>query len=137
MNYEPWHMERLVGGNGSVRANLAQIGANGPAYTGFLGHDIVFIAGISMLWEGVADAFIFTTQITKRNGIWFSKQCRIKMEQLEHEHELHRIQAAVDAENKTSQRWAEWMGFKSEGLMKRYGPDKKDYYRYARLVGGE
>ena len=30
-------------------------------------------------------------------------------------------------------RFAEFLGFKNEGLMRGYGPDKSDYYRMAKV----
>ena len=46
---------------------------------------------------------------------------------------LKRVQASVHAEDHQAVRFARWMGFENEGLMKKYGPDGSDYYRMARI----
>ena len=46
---------------------------------------------------------------------------------------IWRLQTAVKSNFKTGLRFAEFLGFKNEGLMKAYGPDKTDYYRMARI----
>jgi RimJ/RimL family protein N-acetyltransferase len=46
---------------------------------------------------------------------------------------IKRLQTSVKADSKLALRFAEWLGLKQEGLMKNYGPDGSDYYRYARI----
>ena len=43
------------------------------------------------------------------------------------------IQASIRADFKEGVRFAKWFGMESEGLMKQYGPDGKDYIRLARI----
>jgi len=47
---------------------------------------------------------------------------------------VKRIQTNVKADFKLGHRFAEWLGFEKEGLMKYYGPDGSNYIRYARIV---
>jgi RimJ/RimL family protein N-acetyltransferase len=44
--------------------------------------------------------------------------------------DLDRIQTVVDAEHTVSHKWVERMGFKNEGLMRKY-LGGRDFYRYA------
>jgi RimJ/RimL family protein N-acetyltransferase len=50
-----------------------------------------------------------------------------------HEAQVQRVQASVHAEDGQAVRFARWLGFENEGLMKKYGPDGSDYYRMARV----
>ena len=50
------------------------------------------------------------------------------------DNDLWRIQASVHTTDEQSIKFAEWMGFENEGLMKKFGPDGADYYRFARVV---
>jgi len=47
---------------------------------------------------------------------------------------LWRIQASVSASDTKALRFASWLGFEDEGLMKKYGPDGSDYRRVARFA---
>jgi RimJ/RimL family protein N-acetyltransferase len=53
---------------------------------------------------------------------------------IQEEHKLYRIQASVSVLDLTANRYAQWLGFQKEGIMKKYGPDGTDYVRYARLM---
>jgi len=46
---------------------------------------------------------------------------------------IWRLQTSVKEEFKTGVRFAEWLGLKKEGLMHKYGPDKTNYYRMAKI----
>lgn len=49
---------------------------------------------------------------------------------------LWRVQATVKVGWERALRFAEFMGFESEGVMRQYGPEKGDYFRVARLFNG-
>ena len=49
---------------------------------------------------------------------------------------LHRLQTYVRSTNVRAIKWMEMCYFNREGLLKRYGPDIKDYYVYGRLFNG-
>mgnify|MGYP003671506105 CR=1 FL=1 len=46
---------------------------------------------------------------------------------------LRRLQIVVDVNREKAVQWADFLGFKREGVMKRYGPEGHDYYMYARI----
>ena len=50
------------------------------------------------------------------------------------ENKLTRVQASVHVDDKQAVRYVEWLGFENEGLMKKFGPDGSDYYRFARVM---
>ena len=68
------------------------------------------------------------------NPFRFAKTVKSIFNELVIEHGLHRIQAAVRADWPEAQRFAEFMGFENEGLMRKFGQDKTDYIRYARVL---
>jgi hypothetical protein len=47
--------------------------------------------------------------------------------------QVRRIEATVLAGFKPGCRWMDLLGFEREGLMRCYGPDGADYYRYAKV----
>ena len=50
------------------------------------------------------------------------------------DNELWRIQASVSVNDEKALRFASWLGFEDEGLMKKYGPDGSDHRRVARFA---
>ncbi len=49
-------------------------------------------------------------------------------------HGLRRIETVVRTSFEQGHRWAEMLGFDSEGLLRRYAPDGSDYTMYSRLT---
>lgn len=49
------------------------------------------------------------------------------------ETDYNRVEMAVDVEFDQSERWAKMLGFKLEGYMRQYFPNKQDAYLYARI----
>lgn len=47
--------------------------------------------------------------------------------------QYHRLELTTQADFKPANRWAALLGFNNEGLMRGYGPDKKDHYLWARV----
>jgi RimJ/RimL family protein N-acetyltransferase len=46
---------------------------------------------------------------------------------------IKRVQTAVRSDFDKGIRFAKWLGLENEGLMKHYGFDGSDQYRYARI----
>ena len=63
-----------------------------------------------------------------------AKYAGIMLDHIQEDFHLHRLQASVRGQDKIANRFVKWLGFKEEGIMERYGPNKADYIRYARLV---
>jgi hypothetical protein len=49
------------------------------------------------------------------------------------ENNIKRVQTAVRADFKIGLKFASWLGLHNEGLMKHYGFDGSDHFRYARI----
>lgn len=109
---------------------MAQVLTKGPAYTGIVDGEILACGGIMPFWKGVGEAWVISSEIVCKHPLFFAKTIWRKLNILIKEMELERIQTIVDAENKISMNWVERMGFKNEGLMRKY-INGKDYYRYA------
>tara|TARA_R110000824_G_scaffold208881_2_gene394694 strand:+ start:454 stop:894 length:441 start_codon:yes stop_codon:yes gene_type:complete len=96
------------------------------------GH-LIACGGIKQLWPGVAEVWFLSTdkvhhQVRPIVKIVF-KYLKILIE----EQELVRIQSAVRADWPEAQRFAQFIGLENEGLMKKYGPDGSDYFRFAKV----
>jgi hypothetical protein len=89
--------------------------------------------GIIPLWNGVAEGWVISSKRIFKNRIRASRLIRKRTDLLCANNKIWRLQTAVKANFKTGIRFAEFLGFKNEGLMKAFGPDKTDYYRMARI----
>jgi hypothetical protein len=104
--------------------------ATGPAYTLVNSKNIVAAGGVVPFWKGVGEGWVISSDLVPQHGIAFAKTVLRMLEDIEKNFE--RIQTTVDAEHKVSLKWVEWMGFKCEGLMRKF-IGGRDYYRFARV----
>jgi hypothetical protein len=96
--------------------------------------DYIAWGGITMLWPGVGSAWLHVTPLAYtyrfslyRELIW---QCYWIATGLG----LHRVEADIVADAPTSHRLARHLHLVCEGLMRQYGPDRSDYYKYRWLL---
>jgi hypothetical protein len=89
------------------------------SFTGLVGKKPIFAAGMKMIWGQVAEGWVIATQ-----DVWDHPLRK---------YNIKRVQTAVRSDFDKGIRFAEWLGLKNEGLMKHYGFDGSDQYRYARI----
>jgi len=82
---------------------------------------------------GSAEGWVISSKRIFENKIKAARLIRERTDLLCANNKIWRLQTAVKADFKIGVRFAEFLGFKNEGLMKAYGPDKTDYYRMARI----
>ena len=90
--------------------------------------------GIFPLWEGTAEGWVLATKEINNYPITISKVIKQRTDMMIKNNFIRRLQTSVKADCDTAIRFAEWLGLKQEGLMKAYGPDGEDFYRYARVI---
>jgi len=140
--FEPWHLRAL---NLRHRESLslsyvdreadAQMKSfqKGTAFTGFSEEGIIGCAGIVPIWPGVGHAWVMMGANYKKHRIWVHKQVVAFQDKIITGMNLHRVEATVVCEFTPGIQWLERMGFKLEGKKRKYGPDGKDHYSYARI----
>ena len=146
IDYEPDHLVELMSGdlNKGAPENIGYMVdyaenymEGGSSYTLVHNGHIICCAGILTLWEGVGEAWFVASHHIHKNSrpfIRFAK--KDVMEPVVDKNNLWRVQATVKVGWGTALRFAEFMGFHTEGVMRQYGPDKGDYFRVARLYDG-
>lgn len=114
----------------SMLANQAELGT---AFTAFRYNRPIAIVGVVFVWSGVGEMWsLFDNQARDipatmlRTAIDFSD---IAMRYLH----LHRLQITVRTDDHRAIRFAEAIGFKTECVMQKFGPDKVDYLLMARF----
>jgi hypothetical protein len=101
----------------------------GQAYTITNGVPIA-CGGILPLWAGVGEGWVVTSPLVEKYPVIFAKTVWRATVELIESMDLDRIQTVVDVEHTVSHKWVERMGFKNEGLMRKY-LGGRDFYRYA------
>ena len=99
----------------------------------FVDGEPIATAGVAVLWPGVGEAWTIVTSRAEKAKISLHKAVRRGLDDVQDHLPLRRVQAVVRADYERSQRWVERLGFVNEGLMRSYGPEGADYYRYGRI----
>lgn len=105
----------------------------GLAFTGIVNNEPIFAAGMKPIWKGVAEGWVLATAKVWNHPLLVAKAIKKDFEKVAKQHNIRRVQTAVRSEFGIGIRFAKWLGLENEGLMKQYGFDGTDHYRFARL----
>jgi len=89
---------------------------------------VVACGGVREMWEGVGEAWLLLGEGTVGHEIGVCKEILKKL----HEVKFHRVQAHARVDFPIAHTFLHRLGFKEEGYMKMYYPDKCDAILYAR-----
>ena len=125
--------DKLMDIDANFTENRIDFALVGLSFTLLHNNNPVCSGGIVPLWNGVAEGWVISSKRIYKERIRASRLIRKRTDILCAANKIWRLQTAVKSNFKTGLRFAEFLGFKNEGLMKAYGPDKTDYYRMARI----
>ena len=103
------------------------------AFTGIVNHKPIFAAGMKIIWGQVAEGWVIASSEMWNHPIGVAKAIKKDFARVAKENNITRVQSAIRKDFSEGQRFAEWLGLENEGLMKHYGFDGTDQYRYARI----
>ena len=106
---------------------------NNLAFTGMVNKKPIFAAGMKMIWGQVAEGWVIASSDVWNYPLSVAKAIKKDFARVAKEHNIKRVQTAIRKDFIKGQRFAEWLGLENEGLMKHYGFDGTDQYRYARI----
>ena len=89
------------------------------------------VTGLAPVWEGVAEAWFLPTREMQGKRIQTVRLVKRELDAAITRLKLTRVQAVVRSDFTNAHKLAKFLGFTSEGLMHKYGPDGLDYERYA------
>jgi len=142
VDYKPEHIESILDGDMSKMARksfgMAEdiahgLVAPGLAFTGLIDGYVIASAGIKPLWPGVGEAWIVASDNMPKKKLSVIKLIRENFDRMIQDNNFVRVQAGVRYDWPEAKRFAEFLGFEHEGIMKKYGLDGQDYYRMARV----
>lgn len=137
---EPWHLYSIDASLSAVDAsfvakveNLVEASKTGMAVTMMEDGLPLGVFGALPHWQGVGELWaVFTDQFRSKPFTLCKTSLRAIQYFREHG-EFHRLQCIVLKDFTAGLRWIQTLGFTREGLLRMYGEDKQDYYRFARL----
>ena len=103
------------------------------SFTGLIGKKPIFAAGMKMIWGKVAEGWVIATSDVWDHPLSVAKAIKKDFARIAKQNDITRVQTAIRADFIKGKRFAEWLGLKKEGLMLKYGPDKTNYYRMAKI----
>lgn len=89
--------------------------------------------GVVTLWPGVGDVWASVTPQLQDHPLLLVRATLGIIARIQKAGNFHRLQMNIPQERSDLCKWAETLGFTSEGLMLQYGADKKHHIRYARI----
>jgi RimJ/RimL family protein N-acetyltransferase len=103
------------------------------AFTGLINDKVIAAAGMKRIWGNVAEGWFIAKNDVWNYPITIAKAVKQNIDYLATSNNIKRLQTAVRADFGIGIRFAKWLGFTNEGLMKSYGFDGSDHYRMARI----
>ena len=102
----------------------------GPAFTVTKGDDVMACVGTIPQWPGNARAWAIISQNAGSCMLAMTRAIRTWLRF----HNEGRVDCAVDCDFAEAVRWVELLGFKREGTMRAYTPERRDCFLYAQVV---
>lgn len=102
------------------------------AYTAKIGEQVVAVFAMSTVFSGVFEVWSLLSQDVKKHPKTLAKTAKKFVDGLS-KFGAHRIQMTTRHDLKGGQKWAEFLGFKPECVMRKYGPDQMDHILYSKV----
>ena len=103
------------------------------AFTCVINDKVIASAGIKKIWDGVGEGWVLAKNEIYDYPITIAKAIKQNFDYVAKSNNIKRVQTAVRADYGIGIRFAKWLGLTNEGLMKHYGMDGSDHYRFARI----
>ena len=117
----------------NIEGNAKNLEQDDLAFTGLVNNKPIFAAGMKMIWGQVAEGWVIATQDVWNNPLSVAKAIKKDFARIAKENNITRVQTSIRKDFEQGQRFAEWLGLENEGLMRKFGFDGTDQYRYARI----
>tara|TARA_Y100001973_G_C5077126_1_gene270591 strand:- start:39 stop:470 length:432 start_codon:yes stop_codon:yes gene_type:complete len=107
---------------------------NGDCFTAVKNNEPLICGGVIKLWQGCYEGWVIATNKVDDYPVETARLIKSYVDDLIIKNKMHRLQTAVLVGYKQGYRFAEFLGMKNEGLMKKYDYMQQDYMRYARVI---
>lgn len=138
--FDPKHMDHIktkevYEKDHSIKERLKEYSKEPTVHSYTFIHDDspVCILMVNTIFGSICDVIAVTADTLSECKIIFVKWCRSMIETYFNKPEVRRIQLVVRSDYKKGCKFVEFLGFKKEGEMHRYGADDATYSIYARV----
>ena len=137
--FEPWHLHWLT--LQPTQAHLkelltdahgAAIQKAGPAYTAFVGYEVIACAGIIQMWPGRAQVWSLLSDKMPD----YARDIHRAVRNYLRAYRVRRLECIVDPRHAAAVRWAKHLGFTYESTMEAYDMHGNDQHLFVRLQRG-
>lgn len=115
------------------KGDLLDLVENDLSYTISVNDVIIAASGMKRIWGNVAEGWVIATKEANQYPLIVARAIKKHFANVARRNGIKRVQTAVRADFGLGIRFAGWLGLENEGLMKNYGFDDSDHYRYARI----
>ena len=102
------------------------------SFTATHNNKIICAGGIIPVWDNVFEGWVMGSDLIWKFKISSAIIIKKRMEELIISYKVKRLQTAVKKDFPLGHRFAQWLGLKEEGLMRKY-QNNEDYIRFARV----
>lgn len=133
--FENWHWD-FFSPAWPIFKNGVDFERAGCSYTLTEAGELYGVFGGVPLWKGVIETFLIPGDNFAERKLSCIKAIKRHEEMARSALGLWREQTTVPVNNHVAIRWLEFLGYEQEGVLRKFGPDGQDHYRYARLYDG-
>ncbi len=105
----------------------------GRAITLRYGSLVLGIFGVTRLWDGVYEIWGLTSDVPKEVAKTLAKRMKAEFTKFCIDSRARRVQVVVRCNFYAELKFAKFLGFQQEGIMRRYGPEGDNYYLLGRV----
>jgi len=124
--------QAFVDGLGPMAIPIAMGLARHPGITLLADGQVVACGGVVIIWPGVGEAWMRTSHLLGRYPVATLRLTRQFLDASVSSLKLRRLQCTVRCGYAPAIKWAERLGFASEGVLRGFGPDGEDYIMFSR-----
>jgi len=103
------------------------------AYTLMCDDEILCCGGVCFYRKQFGEAWILCSRKAEEHPVATVRATKRVIDDIMKTHDMYRIQATVQCDWVEAQKFIKLLGFKWEGTLRRYGPDRSDYFMYSRI----
>lgn len=115
------------------KAKFENLEEPGMSFTAADGDELIVAGGVCHLWDGVYEGWVIACDKVWNYRVGAARAIKKNLDQMIEKNSITRVQTAVKKDFLLGQRFASWLGFENEGIMKKYVLNQ-DHIRFARVL---
>ena len=101
---------------------------NSDMYSFTIDGRVVAVAGQTMVWPGLGEAWVHLSDEVREHPVWFVRGVKHVLEKSQRENNIRRTNALIHEDRPEYLKWCELLGFKGESYMPEAAPDGRGMF---------